>query len=147
MPSMDKPKAKDRTVDLFSGKTKLEEQQAAIEEVQDAPREPFTGIEGEVGRWRESAYTGQEWVTESFYAGDQERHRDGCSYNGYRLTDRKGWLYLETVGRTGASETAYRYSGIMFPTIDLMKVLEAFVRAAWGKDKEATKMLFKDVCK
>lgn len=139
--------AASRTVDLFSGKTKLEEQQAALEEVPvEAIREPFTGIEGEVDRWREAAFVGQEWTTGIFYAGQLEQHQKANSYNGYRLTDRKGWLYLESVHRKGEA-TVHHYSGVMFPTCDLMALTEAFIRACWGKDREATKALFKEVCK
>jgi len=141
---MPKLKAADRTIDIFTGKTKEETILAAQEDIQEAPREPFTGIDGEVDRWRESAFKGQQWTTDVFYNGDSAANQKSSSNHGYRLTFRGGWLYLEKVTNPG---DASAYAGLMLPEIDLEKLAGAFVGFLWKKDKKATKQLFQEICK
>lgn len=156
-----KPKASDRTVDMFTGATRLEQQAAAAEELEPEQREPFNGIEGEVDRWREQAFQGQEWTTKHFYNGQTELHQESCSVsteltkesnlkvsipNGFRLTLKSGWLYLERISRNG-STAAYHYAGLMMPEMDLFLLLEALLKASWSKDKESVRLMFREICK
>lgn len=138
-----KPKAADRTVDIFTGKTAVEEASAAIEEVaQEATREPFGGISSEVDRWRDSAFKGQQWTVEAFFNNDLSANQRSSSKDSYRLSIKKGWLYLEAVQSPGRS-----YAGVMFPETDLLKLTEAWVAAAWASHPVELKDLFRKVCK
>lgn len=137
-------KAADRTIDIFTGKTKEETIFAAQEDLQDVHREPFTGIEGESDRWRDSAFTGQQWTTDVFYNGDAKANQLACSNSGYRMTKRGGWIYLERIANPG---NASSYAGVMFPEVDLDKLAGAFVGFLWKKSKEETKKLFTELCK
>lgn len=144
---MAKPKAADRTVDMFSGKTKEEEIQAATEDVQDAPRAPFEGILGEVDRWRENAFQGQQWTQDVFFDGDPEKAQKSSSCDGYRLSSYGSYLYLESVRTEAPGKEVRSYAGFMFPKCDVSKLLKSWLQAAWYLDKEGAKTVMKEVCK
>lgn len=140
-------KASDRTIDMFTGATNVEKLAAAAEEIQAEQREPFTGIEGEVDRWREQAFAGQEWTSKHFYQSNAEANQKDSSHGAYRISLKGGWNYMECIRRSETGTSAYHYSGLMFPALDMFAIAEAVVKQAWSTDKEATRELFKRICK
>jgi hypothetical protein len=141
---MKKPRAADRTVDMFTGKSKLDEVQAAATheaDVVQAERAPFTGVESEVDRWRETAFRGQEMTTEAFHGGDRAKHLESAKMTGYRVSMRDEWLYLEATYGAG---TAARYQGLVATYDDLWLLLAALVRFGRKVDAEKLKAVLRE---
>lgn len=131
---MKKPSAAARTVDLFSGKTQSEAEDEAERiragaDLSESEKSRET-LEEASNRWREAAFTGQEWTSKHFGMPDKSGRE-------YRLSLRNGWLYLEQTDNGGTG--AYHYGGIMFPEEALPKLATVIVEAAraW-KAKEGT---------
>jgi hypothetical protein len=113
---MPKPKAADRTVDMFTGQTNEQAKQEVIEE---APKGSETILQA-AERWRANAFFTAEVFSKSWdTAKDQTK---------YRITVKEGHMFLEQFG-IGSSD-AYKWCGIMFPTKDLYEITSVFVRAA-----------------
>ncbi len=154
MAATKKPKAADRTIDMFTGTSKVERVAAAAEDVQSEAREPFEGIDSEVDRWREQAFQCQDWTTKNFYQEDREKNQADSASSAFRLTLKKGWLYLEKVSfvstenvSVGAEKEPYSYAGLMMPQKDLFLLMEAILKACWTQSKENVRQMFKEVCK
>lgn len=122
---MAKPKAEDRTIDIFSGKTAMEEKSAACEVIEEAPKGSET-IEQAAERWRATAFWGSEHFSKSW--PDRPREKGV-----YRLTEKDGNLFLEQFVN-GTSGNAYKWAGVMFSTSDLYEITSVFVKAS--KDKQ-----------
>lgn len=118
--------AADRTIDIFTNKTKAEIEEAANEDIRLEPKLPET-IEEASERWRRVAFQGAEWTTKLF-------GRPEATENQYRGTVKSGYFYLEktgngrTISSTGGN--AYSYAGVMFPEEDLPKLATVIVGAA-----------------
>lgn len=129
--SKDKPKASDRTVGLFDGKTDKEKADEA-ERIQqgldnvDNSKVGSPKIEDNVDRWRASAFEGREAVSKHF--GDES-----AGENQYRLSWRGPVAYLEKTGNNDAG--AYSYAGMFFPEGDMEAVARVFVEAFRAKAK------------
>ncbi len=125
MPKPSKPTAAERTVDLFTGKSKVEAQDEALRistdaDVSETAKSKET-IEEASQRWREAAFVGQEWTTQHFGRPESKGRQ-------YRLTLRNGWAYLEQTDSEGKG--AYHYGGIMFPEYALPLLADVIVPAA-----------------
>ncbi len=125
---MSKPKASDRTVDLFSGKTKEEENNEAerikqgLDNVEQSKAGPVT-IESNADRYRASAFSGQEWTSLLFGHPKAQEHE-------YRVSVKDGYAYLEKTAATPATNGAYHYAGVMVPEGDLPRLATVIVAAA-----------------
>lgn len=120
-----KSKAEDRTVDMFSGKTRVEEIQVAQEDVQDGHK-AFESIEQQAERLREKAFEFAEHLSKNW-----GQFIDGETF---RLTTRGEHMYLEQFRHNGQKD-AYGYAGVMFPTKSLYELTGLFVKAS--KDRQA----------
>lgn len=94
------------------------------EDIADAPK-PAEPIEVSADRWRDNAFTMQEFVSKSFGKGDSDK-------GVYRLTEQKGWLFLEQY-RLGKDGKAYHWAGLMFPSSDINELANVFLKAAKEK--------------
>lgn len=121
---MGKSQAKDRTIDLFSGKTKEEEIAVALEDIQEpvGAKEPET-IEQASERWRERCFQTSEYLSKRF-------GKEAIDGGSYRLTVRGGQMLLEQFRHTESGKGAYGWTGIMFPETDLYDITSVFVKAA-----------------
>lgn len=118
-----KPKAEDRTIDLFSGKTRQEE--VSTEDAVEAHKTPET-VEEQAERLREKAFETAEHLSKHW----------GQAIDGgtYRLTTRGQFMLLEQFKHNG-HPAAYGYTGVMFPISDLYELTGVLVKAA--KEKKA----------
>lgn len=119
-------KAKDRTVDMFSGKTPEEELNEAERIKQgldnvEQPKESNPAIEANVDRWRASAFAGREFVSKHFGL-------ESAQENQYRWSIDKGVAYLEKTATGGSG--AYSYAGVFLPEGDLPTIARVTVDAA-----------------
>jgi hypothetical protein len=120
-----KPLAADRTIDIFTGKSNHDALEVAIEDVEEQDSKIVRSsetIEQAADRWRNQAFTGQEWTTLLF--GKAE-----AGENQYRTSIRDGYCYLEKQGYTKVGR-AYSYAGVMFPEDDLPRLARVMVDAA-----------------
>lgn len=123
-----KPPAADRTIDIFSGRTKEEEANEA-ERIQQGldivaqERGPGLTIEQAADKWRANAFVGQEWSTKNFGSPSSDS-------NEYRTTLKSGMLYLEKTAANPGTRGAFSYAGLMFPEEDAPKLATAIVAAA-----------------
>ncbi len=120
-----KPKASDRTVDMFTGKTKAEELAAAIEDIYENPKSAET-IPEAAERWRANAFFTQQHIS---------KHFEDSEYVGgkYRLTEDDKWMYLERYGTNKPGSVA-TYTGLMFPKSDIGELTGVFVKAYRGRN-------------
>lgn len=118
-----KPKAADRTIDMFTGSTNTEAQQ---ENDAPEPAKSSETIEQASERWRATAFYAAEFFSKSW--------DDKVTGNKYRLTVNKGMMFLETFGlRQG---NAYSWSGVSFPEADLYEITSVLVKAAKAKKEK-----------
>lgn len=123
---MSKPKASDRTVDMFSGTTPEEDKNEA-ERIQqgldnvEQPKDANPAIEANVDRWRASAFAGREFVSKHFGLEQAQE-------NQYRISVENGVIYLEKTATGGSG--AYSYAGVFLPEGDLPVLARLFVDAA-----------------
>jgi len=120
------PPAADRTVDMFTGKTKVEAVSAAVEAVQDTEKGERVSMEADADRMREQAFRVQEWSTKNFGRPEAEG-------NTYRLTRSGEHYYLEILSKRPGGKEAYAYHGNMFHERDLFAIANVFVEAAKAK--------------
>lgn len=119
-----KPPAPDRTIDIFSGKTK-EEERLEAERIRDgldnlAETKEYVSLEESADRCRERAFEMQQWVSDNFGKPEAED-------NQYRVSIKGGHFYLDATKNNKAG--AYAYSGFMFPVEDLPKLASVIVQA------------------
>jgi len=116
-----KPKAEDRTVDMFTGKTKLDEQKVASEVVEETYKGSET-IETAAERWRATAIFTAELFSKHY--NDSVPGTDK-----YRLTIKGEHMFLEkfSLGKDGQ---AYHWAGLMFDKKNLFEITSVFVRAS-----------------
>jgi hypothetical protein len=126
MAAAKKPSAAERTVDMFSGKTKLEEVPVATEDVTETHKGSET-IEEAADRWRDRALELVEHFSKTF--------GEVLEGGSYRLSAKNGTLFLEQYRHSG-SKSAYGWTGVSFPEADLYEITNVFVKAAKAK-KEA----------
>ncbi len=125
---MSKIKAEDKTVDMFTGKTKEEvaNETERIKQGLDLVEQPkATGpvtIESAVDRNRASAFVGQEWTTLLFGHPRSEEHE-------FRVSLKDGMAYLEKTAAGPGTNGAWSYAGIMLPEGDLPRMAAVIVRA------------------
>lgn len=128
-----KPSAADSTVNLFSGRTKVDEEAPSIIEQEEvAHGKSSESILEAADRWRASAFWCAENLSQSFpdaLAGKFE----GQSY---RLTQKDGNMFLEKFGLKKGE--AYSWVGIMFPADDLYELARTFVDAAKARKAKET---------
>lgn len=140
MAKANKLSAAARTVDMFTRLTaeqvqKQSEAEAEAlkvqEDIADAPK-PAEAHSATVGpievsadKWRDNAFTMQEFVSKSFGKGDSDK-------GVYRLTEQNGWLFLEQF-RLGKDGKAYHWAGLMFPSSDVNELANVFLKAAKEK--------------
>lgn len=119
--------APDRTVDMFSGKTREQETeeaeriQAGLDVAAEAKEKGLT-IEQAADKYRANAFTLAEFTSGAF--GDE-----AAAESQYRVTRKNGWLYLERTGVARGGVGAYSYAGLMFPEGELEKLARVFVAA------------------
>ena len=150
------PKAEDKTIDMFSGVTRLEEIQAAIEDVQ-VTEKGFKPMSEMVEAWRNQAFEGQEWTSRNFYNGSAQQHQEHSSVStglnqgttsavsAFRLSKSNSWMYLESMRSKNAGESWYGYTGLMFPELDFWALVDVFLRSAKEKDAEVLKGKVREV--
>jgi hypothetical protein len=124
-----KPKAEDRTIDIFSGKTKLEEGQ--VGEVIESTNQGSETIEEAAERWRANAfYTQETW---------SKTHPEPTKplLSKFRLTESGELMLLEkfTMDATGLGSS--HWTGVMFKQDDLYELTSCLVRAS-KKRQEAS---------
>jgi hypothetical protein len=122
-----KPSAASRTLDIFSGKTKQEEQDEALRvrtnaDVRESEKSKET-IEEAADRWRAAAFVGQEWTCQHFGKPDHSGRK-------YRLSLKDGWLYLEWQDTADKGKNAYHYGGLMLPEEAVVELANVIVQAA-----------------
>ncbi len=137
---LQKPSAEERTVDMFTGTSRLEvatkEHAVATEEIANETRSQAKTIEESVDAWRNTAFQGQEFVCKTFYQNDLQKCLDNNSItleepvNGYRVSTDGNWVYLESLRRRGGDKKAYHYAGLMIPVRDLKQVATVLTEAS-----------------
>jgi hypothetical protein len=154
-----KPPAEARTIDMFSGRTKAEEQVPPSVSEEDTMEHRDSGeptIEEACDRYRAQAFIGQEWTskffpnsntggglqTEGVPAQVSDQTDTACQGTAsdakerFRLSCKAGWLYLEQLRSTPQGK-AYHYAGVMFPENSLEELTHLFVRCA--RDRRTAK--------
>lgn len=127
-----KPSAAARTVDLFSGRTSLEDAffqkppsaEVDTSDVGEAKAEPET-VEQIAERKRELAFTTSEYLSNRF--------SEAIDGGKFRVTIRGDLMLLETFRATEAGG-AFAWSGVMFRKSDLKAITETLV-AAWRAER------------
>jgi len=114
----DKPDAKSKTVDMFTGKTQLEEALSASEVIEETPRGSET-IEQAAERWRQNAFYTNEFMSKRFTESVPETAK-------FRLTKKDGAVFLEKF-QLGKDGYAYHWSGVMFKESDMDEITSVFV--------------------
>lgn len=133
------PKAKDRTVDMFTGQTNVE---AAQDDNAELPKEAAPGIEaGGEDRWRDVAFVSKDWTTTAFYGGDECKQVRDTTSSEFRLTVRGKWMLLERKDYIGKSP--FHYAGVMFTKDDLFKLTEVLAKACMEVSVDETREMFK----
>lgn len=127
-----KPKkspAADRTIDMFTGRSKEDETVIRFDSPEDAAdaAKPTETIEEAAERWRANAFFAQEQVSKHFREAEYEGRV-------YRLTEKDDWFFLESFsGENGRG----KWTGVMFQSKDLYEITSVFV-AASRKKKESS---------
>lgn len=126
-----KPSAADRTVDLFSGKTKLEETHEAepVEtgDTQETREAADPTIEANVDRWRDKAFEVQEWSTRLF--GHPENPGSQWRMTKKAIGGRQYYL-LERVWSAGKSAASYASFMFLDEGDSLYGLADVVVKAA-----------------
>jgi hypothetical protein len=123
-----KSNATDRTVDIFSGKSREDEAQAEAEDVKEAPR-LSENIEQAADRWRANAMFTAEHFSKHYDSSEPEIET-------FRLTSKDGNMFLEKFSSDKKGK-AYHWSGVMFREDSLYELTNVFVKAAKSKrDRE-----------
>lgn len=118
--------AEERTVDMFTGKSREDEKNEAQHLIDDrdlgeSTREKVETIEQAADSRRETAFQGQQWTTKHFGIPDAQGRQ-------FRVSIRQGWCYLEQTDGNGGG--AYHYAGVMFPEYSLPRLCDCLVPAA-----------------
>lgn len=121
-----KSPAADRTVNMFSGATPVEERE--IEVIDNDERGERIPLEQDVDRMRDNAFKGQEWTTKFF--GKPE-----ATGNEYRCTKRGEYYYLETLSKKPGMKESYGYTGVMLHENDLLPATSVLVQAIRARNK------------
>ncbi len=116
-----KPSAAARTVDLFSGKTAVEE--AVPEPIEADDRPDFEPMEERADGYRERAFKVQEWTTNVFGKHEGEG-------NQYRVTHKGDMFYLEELKRGPDNKSFYGYSGLMLHEKNFLNAARVIAQAA-----------------
>ncbi len=123
-----KPTAADRTINMFSKATPIEER--PIEVLPDDEKlDDRVPVEQDVDRRREAAFTGQEWTTKFFGVPEAEG-------NQYRMSKRGEFYYLEMLHKLDGVRTAHGYTGVMVHERDLFSMATVIVAAVRAKQHE-----------
>lgn len=127
---MRKPSAASRTVDLFSGKTAMEEAEAEAmakaEDVEEHHRPLAEPIEKVMDARRDNCFEYQESLSKLWDSNPNEK---------FRLTRKGDWMFLETIRHKDGKE-AYAWTGVMFRYDSLYEITSVFYAAA--KEKKAS---------
>ncbi len=125
-PKVKKPTAADRTVNMFTGTTPIDDRPIEVLESEEkAERVPF---EQDADRLRDIAFRGQEWTSKAFGEPDAEG-------NEYRVSRKGSHYYLETLHKLKGAATVHGYSGLMVHENDLFSVTAVLVQAVRDKQK------------
>lgn len=122
--------AADRTINMFSGSTPIEEREVEVIEP-EAKEGERKSLEADADRLRENAFKGQEWTTKFFGLPESMG-------NEYRCTLRGEYYYLETLMKGPGAKEAHGYTGVMIHKRDLMNAVSVLVQAARELKKEGT---------
>ncbi len=121
---MKKPKASDRTIDIFTGQTNVE----AAEDVPEDVSHGDPSIEANADRWRDKAFEVQEHLSKYFNTNEPGES--------FRLTERGDLMLLEVFGST-SGKTYSKWTGVMFHRDSLYELTSVLVKASKArKEKE-----------
>lgn len=137
MAASKKPKAADRTVDMFSGKTHMDEVAEAeriatgadLKGEADAER-TGASMEQKVEAWRDKAFEVQEWSSRLFPHDPDSREKTQ-----FRVTRKNGYCYIERVYSGGDGKSISAYAGLMVHEEDFEGLVKVVVEA-YRKSKD-----------
>lgn len=115
-----------RTVDMFTGKTAIEE--AVPEQLPEEARPDFEPMEERADGYRERAFQVQEWTDKHFGKHEGEG-------NQYRVSRKGDVFYLEELKRHG-TKSFYGYAGLMLHGQNFLQATRVMAEAARAYDNE-----------